>query len=115
MSQRVLMPGYANANLNAAVTLIAKDGTGQLPTALGATLLPDNRRIRIAAHGNGVFLKLTPRNSGGATVAATAGTAGELLIPAATVTIVNLGMEWEAASIINAGAGCLVSAHIVEG
>lgn len=106
MAIRQTGAGYANAALAAAVTIVTKDGTGaQIATPA------QNLRLRIAAETNGVWIKL----SKGSVVAATAGTAGEILVQAGGgPTTINMGTDWDNLSIINAAVGCRVSVTPVE-
>lgn len=92
--------GYSNAALAAAVTILNAAGTGEIPVA------GNHQRIRIAASGEAVWVKL----SKGAVVAATDGTNDEILVPVGAPVVIDMEKD-DNLSIINAGAGCRVSAH----
>jgi hypothetical protein len=90
---------YANANLNAAITILNAGGTGAIAVT-GAF-----RRIRIATDTAPVWAKVSKGN----VVAATAGTNGEILIPRNTCQVIDMGQDFENLSIINGAANCVVS------
>lgn len=104
MSIRPLGTGYSNANLNAAVTIFKTDGSGEIAGD------PMHKRVRIAADGAGVWVAL----SKGTLVVATAGTADEILIPAGTSELFEMGSDFDNLSIINAAGSCKVSATPVD-
>jgi hypothetical protein len=102
---RVLADSYANANLNAAVTLLTKTGAGAQ-----FNVTSQFRRVRIACTGNDVWAKLSTGN----VVAAQAGLGGEILITTSEPVVIEMFADWDNLSIVNAGAGCKVSASLID-